>query len=836
MRQNICFLSTSLFIIVLSAHLISVFDGNHQDVDVFIEDLQNDQEVLSGSKKETSHLHISQPVVEVFVVVDKYVIEFHGNSSIKTYIMTIMKMVSDIYSDSSLGIEIKIIVSRILVFHNDSYNFTTNHNGEKILQSFCEWQLNNQEINSNNESLHDVIVLLTRKDICSKSNQSCGTIGFAYNEGACTRNRKCILVEDTGLSTAYTIAHELGHSLGLTHDNLDNNCMFSSVDQPHIMVSKWPVPIQLPFRWSSCSKKQLIEFLFSYKSSCLWIKSSSENWLDEKDLLHLLPGQIYDANKQCKHHYGTLAEHCTHFKKTSLKTETCSQLWCQTNGSFECLSKGDPAAAGTKCADGMFCIDGQCINSTSTLEPVNGGWSSENQWSVCSRSCGVGVSYTEMLCNNPIPKNGGRYCVGTSRKYKTCNMKPCPLNSVSFRLQQCLQYGNNSMIDVYNQTQPCSLFCRNINIPNNDSIMFQVKVLDGTPCHQDFFDFMRYTDYNEEMNGICVEGQCKKLGCDKQLDSEIHMDSCGVCGGIGDSCRVFEGEFNQPFGRGYVDVANIPQGAMNLLVWEKKPCASFLALKSEHETFSINNHGVIELAGKYNFNKTVVYYLRKSTQEFFYTVGPTPVKIKIMVLFQDFNFGVKYRYTLPLNIKFKNETKKRGLYGWMEGDWEKCSALCGGGVMHQEKPKCVYMHEGYVHVVDKEKCSGAKLPQIITKSCNEQECEKSWFVSDWSHCSAACGFGRMRRLVTCNKRFGNGTWTRQPLIKCLSMKRPPSVQKCFEKPCESSWIISQWSKCYGPCFQVGIMVRNVTCPASNTCSEIEKPSTTTTCINSCARF
>ena len=51
-----------------------------------------------------------------------------------------------------------------------------------------------------------------RKDVCAHSDRPCGTIGLAYIGGMCTTNRKCAVVEDIGLNTAYTIAHELGHT------------------------------------------------------------------------------------------------------------------------------------------------------------------------------------------------------------------------------------------------------------------------------------------------------------------------------------------------------------------------------------------------------------------------------------------------------------------------------------------------------------------------------------------------------------------------------------------------------------------------------------------------
>ena len=41
--------------------------------------------------------------------------------------------------------------------------------------------------------------------------------GFAPMEGMCNRVRSCTVNEDTGLSTAFTIAHEVGHKYVYLH-------------------------------------------------------------------------------------------------------------------------------------------------------------------------------------------------------------------------------------------------------------------------------------------------------------------------------------------------------------------------------------------------------------------------------------------------------------------------------------------------------------------------------------------------------------------------------------------------------------------------------------------
>lgn len=59
----------------------------------------------------------------------------------------------------------------------------------------------------------------------------------------------------------------------------------------------------------------------------------------------------------------------------------------------------------------------------------HGSWSSWGPWGACSRTCGGGVQFAQRLCNNPPPRNNGRYCTGKRAIYRSCNVTPCPASS-----------------------------------------------------------------------------------------------------------------------------------------------------------------------------------------------------------------------------------------------------------------------------------------------------------------------------------------------------------------------------------------------------------------------
>ena len=68
------------------------------------------------------------------------------------------------------------------------------------------------------------------------------------------------------------------------------------------------------------------------------------------------------------------------------------------------------------------------------------------RWSPCSRTCGVGVSRSERLCDSPAPQFGGKYCVGERVRYESCSLPGCPRGAATtdFRTQQCQAYNGKN--------------------------------------------------------------------------------------------------------------------------------------------------------------------------------------------------------------------------------------------------------------------------------------------------------------------------------------------------------------------------------------------------------
>ena len=70
------------------------------------------------------------------------------------------------------------------------------------------------------------------------------------------------------------------------------------------------------------------------------------------------------------------------------------------------------------------------VSFDNILLAVNGGWSSYGQYSPCSKHCGGGNQTRHRLCDNPLPQNGGKSCVGQSSESRSCNTGVCPGNTL----------------------------------------------------------------------------------------------------------------------------------------------------------------------------------------------------------------------------------------------------------------------------------------------------------------------------------------------------------------------------------------------------------------------
>ncbi|XP_054233405.1 A disintegrin and metalloproteinase with thrombospondin motifs 17 isoform X9 [Homo sapiens] len=488
----------------------------------------------------------SEHTVETLVVADADMVQYHGAEAAQRFILTVMNMVYNMFQHQSLGIKINIQVTKLVLLRQRPAKLSIGHHGERSLESFCHWQneeyggaryLGNNQVPGGKDDppLVDAAVFVTRTDFCVHKDEPCDTVvppapfdvregpgsppwwclgrelpeangsqrvipdhsisktweGIAYLGGVCSAKRKCVLAEDNGLNLAFTIAHELGHNLGMNHDDDHSSCAGRS----HIMSGEW-VKGRNPsdLSWSSCSRDDLENFLKSKVSICLLVTDPRSQHTVR--LPHKLPGMHYSANEQCQILFGMNATFCRNMEHLM-----CAGLWCLVEGDTSCKTKLDPPLDGTECGADKWCRAGECVSKTPIPEHVDGDWSPWGAWSMCSRTCGTGARFRQRKCDNPPPGPGGTHCPGASVEHAVCENLPCPKGLPSFRDQQCQAHDRLSpkkkglLTAVVVDDKPCELYCSPLG--KESPLLVADRVLDGTPCGP----------YETD---LCVHGKCQQ--------------------------------------------------------------------------------------------------------------------------------------------------------------------------------------------------------------------------------------------------------------------------------------------------------------------------------------
>ena len=173
----------------------------------------------------------------------------------------------------------------------------------------------------------DHVMTFTRLDLLEGA-------GSAYLSGLCSpTNKYSIIQEDfNSFSTMITVAHELGHNLGLNHDEIENQCHDPKVR--YIMSPKNMHTIdrrQVPY-FSKCSIKQLNQLANKTTSQCWKNKIISTAHDTKLQNISNKLGQMISLRQQCQLQYGLRAlpfiSISLNRSQTLYEEEVCSQLRC----------------------------------------------------------------------------------------------------------------------------------------------------------------------------------------------------------------------------------------------------------------------------------------------------------------------------------------------------------------------------------------------------------------------------------------------------------------------------------------------------------------------------
>lgn len=495
-------------------------------------------------------------------------------------------------------------------------------------------------------------------------------------------------------------------------------------------------------------------------------------------------------------------------------------------------------------------------HNSMTSDREKGSWGGWAAWSDCSRSCGTGVQSQARECvstrytrkrsivnvdeEKPEVKP---FCIGTYKRYHVCNTQECP-NFGDPRAEQCAKYNGKFYKGRSYEWEPfpdapneCALNCRAVG--ERFYATLEPEVLDGTPCRGISRPRTRTPGVlavGTADHWLCIAGQCKSVGCDGVVGSGRVLDACGVCGGEGNSCRLFEGIFLEgQLAKGYQLVTTIPKGAVSLNVSELRQSINALALRDSNSSFLLNgNPSLRSPSGVYKGVGTRFTYRRGDVMhvEYIWAEGPLGEPVDLMILSEELNPGILYKYMLPINEKIDdsamiappllvagpndkigNEIPEESGQLSILPEPKILDRERGGSKSERRKGADKGRKDNYIGIT---KMAGDQpMQQTQTKEYSRERKKKKnnrkffWKISGLSPCSKACGGGVKYPTFKC---FRENTQAMAPERRCKRVPRPPSPPplRCNTRPCPARWRAGPWSPCSATCGS-GTQTRKLEC-------------------------
>ncbi|KAM9847449.1 disintegrin and metalloproteinase domain-containing protein 8a [Aulostomus maculatus] len=316
------------------------------------------------SRAQTKDYREKPRTVELAVVVDHTEYKKFGSKKIiEARVIEIANHVDKLYRP--MGVRV-MLVSLEIWSYRDEIDVSTYP--EQTLSRFLDWR----QRFLLPRTKHDNAQFITGVDFEGS------TVGLANTNAMCTSTSGAVNEDhnSNAIGVSSTIAHEMGHNLGLSHDN--EKCVCGSVISKEGCIMAESVGIKYPELFSSCSQQQLGRFLEEVNPACLLDTPSSN--------------RIY-GGPVCGNAFLEPGEDCDCGTVEECKNPCCNATTCKLN-------------TGAQCAEGECCHNCQLKPTGIVCRPKTGDCDLAEHCTGLSASCP-----TDAFTQNGLLCNRGRgYC------------------------------------------------------------------------------------------------------------------------------------------------------------------------------------------------------------------------------------------------------------------------------------------------------------------------------------------------------------------------------------------------------------------------------------------
>ncbi|KAL1788337.1 disintegrin and metalloproteinase domain-containing protein 8 isoform X2 [Sigmodon hispidus] len=247
--------------------------------------------------------------VEMYVVTDSQEFQmFRGKDAVRQRVLEIVNHVDKLYQE----LNFRVVLVGLQIWSRDKFFISRYAN--VTLENFLNWREQNLQGHP-----HDNVQLITGVDFIGT------TVGLAKVSAACSRYSGAVNQDHmrNPIGVASTMAHELGHNLGMNHDENIGGCYCPIPRENGGCIMTEQFGSVFPKKFSRCSQTDLESFVVKPQTSCL---------TNVPDVNRFVGGPV------CGNGFVERGEQCDCGTPQDCKNPCCNATTCQLVTGAECAS------------------------------------------------------------------------------------------------------------------------------------------------------------------------------------------------------------------------------------------------------------------------------------------------------------------------------------------------------------------------------------------------------------------------------------------------------------------------------------------------------------------